>query len=136
MATRPGSSAARTSGDGSYVWVPLVTTCTTGTVTVDGVTRHYRVLVTNDGTTTYNPHWLDATATNELWLDIPDGIAPAYAPDLTLASCTSGIQATATDNTPDPIRDFTGFETRSPPRHGGYEAGPRLPGARKGPRPV
>ncbi|MGW0626358.1 hypothetical protein [Streptomyces sp. NPDC002758] len=47
---------------------------------------------------------------NELWLDIPDGIAPAYAPDLTLGSCASGIRATATDNTPAPIRDFIGFE--------------------------
>ncbi|MFJ8861150.1 fibronectin type III domain-containing protein [Streptomyces sp. NPDC102451] len=100
--------------EGSYVWVPLGTTkgstWTTAPVTADGETRHYRVLVTNDGgTTTYNPGWLDATATNELWLDIPDGIAPAYAPELTLGSCASGIQATATDYTPAPIRDFTGF---------------------------
>ncbi|MFJ6853726.1 PA14 domain-containing protein [Streptomyces sp. NPDC091271] len=100
--------------NGSYVWVPLGTTkgstWTTGPVVADGETRHYRVLVTNDGgTTTYNPGWLDATATNELWLDIPDGIAPVYAPELTLGSCASGIQATSTDYTPAPIRDFTGF---------------------------
>lgn len=100
--------------DGSYVWVPLGTTkgstWTTAPVTADGETRHYRVLVTNDGgTTTYNPGWLDATAAHELWLDIPDRIAPAYAPELTLGSCTSGIQATATDYTPAPIRDFTGL---------------------------
>ncbi|MEU1195729.1 PA14 domain-containing protein [Streptomyces sp. NPDC005813] len=101
--------------DGSYVWVPLGTTkgstWTTGPVTADGETRHYRVLVTNDGgTTTYNPLWLDSTATNELWLDIPDGIAPAYAPDLTLGTCADGIQATAGDSTPAPIRDFIGLE--------------------------
>ncbi|MDC0769493.1 PA14 domain-containing protein [Streptomyces sp. HD] len=101
--------------DGSYVWVPLGTTkgndWTTGPVTADGETRHYRVLVTNDGgTTTYNPAWLDANATNELWLAVPDGIAPAYAPDLALASCATGIQATASDSTPPPIRDFIGFE--------------------------
>lgn len=101
--------------DGYYVWVPLGTTkdntWTTGPVTADGETRHYRVLVTNDGgTTTYNPGRLDATATNELWLDIPDGIAPAYAPDLALGSCAGGVRATATDSTPAPIRDFTGFE--------------------------
>lgn len=124
--------------DGSYRWVPLGTTksntWTTGPVTADGETRHYRVLVTNDGgTTTYNPNWLDANATNELWLDVPDGIAPAYAPDLTLRSCASGIQATATDNTPAPNRDFTGFEierseagtgTWSVVLHQGYD--PRL----------
>ncbi|MFD7897218.1 PA14 domain-containing protein [Streptomyces sp. NPDC059743] len=101
--------------NGSYKWVPLGTTkgntWTTGPVTADGETRHYRVLVTNDGgTTTYNRSGLDPLATNELWLDIPDGIAPAYAPDLSLRSCASGIQATATDYTPAPIRDFTGFE--------------------------
>ncbi|WP_369170828.1 PA14 domain-containing protein [Streptomyces sp. R28] len=101
--------------DGSYVWVPLGTTkgntWTTGPVTADGETRHYRVLVTNDGgTTTYNPNWLDANAPHELWLAIPDGIAPYYAPDLTLGSCTTGIQATASDTTPAPIRDFNGFE--------------------------
>lgn len=100
--------------NGSYVWVRLGTTkgntWTTGPVTADGETRHYRVLVTNDGgTTTYNPAWLDATATNELWLAIPDGIAPAYAPDLTLGACAGGVQATASDETPAPIRDFTGF---------------------------
>ncbi|MGW4030529.1 PA14 domain-containing protein [Streptomyces sp. NPDC004838] len=100
--------------DGSYVWVPLGTTkgntWTTGPVVSDGETRHYRVLVTNDGgTTTYNPRWLDATADNEFWLAVPDGIAPAYAPDLTLGSCASGVQATAVDYTPSPIRDFTGF---------------------------
>ncbi|MFG2943950.1 PA14 domain-containing protein [Streptomyces adustus] len=101
--------------NGSYDWVPLGTTkgntWTTGPVTADGETRHYRVLVTNDGgTTTYNPAWLQPAALNELWLDIPDGIAPAYAPDLTLGSCASGIQATVSDSTPAPIRDFTGFE--------------------------
>ncbi|WP_051370358.1 PA14 domain-containing protein [Streptomyces sp. 142MFCol3.1] len=101
--------------DGSYVWVPLGTTkgstWTTGPVTADGETRHYRVLVTNDGgTTTYNPLGLDSTATNELWLDIPDGIAPAYAPDLTLGTCAGGIQATASHSTPAPIRDFVGLE--------------------------
>lgn len=101
--------------NGYYVWVPLGTTkgntWTTGPVTADGETRHYRVLVTNDGgTTTYNPNGLDATATNELWLNIPDGIAPSYAPNLTLGSCSTGIQATATDDTPAPIRDFIGFE--------------------------
>ncbi len=101
--------------DGSYKWVPLGTTkagtWTTGPVTADGETRHYRVLVTNDGgTTTYNPNWLDADATNELWLDIPDGIAPAYAPDLSLGMCESGVKATVTDYTPAPIRDFIGFE--------------------------
>ncbi|MFE9722270.1 PA14 domain-containing protein [Streptomyces sp. NPDC005794] len=101
--------------NGSYVWVPLGTTkgntWTTGPVAADGETRHYRVLVSNDaGTTTYNPHWLEAGAANELWLSIPDGIAPAYAPDLALGSCASGIQATATDYTPAPIRDFTGLE--------------------------
>ncbi|MCT9010641.1 PA14 domain-containing protein [Streptomyces rhizosphaerihabitans] len=101
--------------DGSYVWVPLGTTkghtWTVGPVTADGETRHYRVLVTNDGgTTTYNPDWLSASATNELWLAIPDGIAPAEAPDLTLRFCAAGIEATATDYTPSAIRDFYGFE--------------------------
>lgn len=101
--------------DGSYVWVPLGTTkgntWTTAPVVADGEWRHYRVLVTNDGgTTTYNPRWLDADATNELWFGIPDGIAPSSAPDLTLGSCASGVQATASDSTPAPIRDFTGFE--------------------------
>ncbi|GAA3893178.1 hypothetical protein GCM10023084_52550 [Streptomyces lacrimifluminis] len=101
--------------DGSYVWVPLGTTkgntWTTAPVPADGEWRHYRVLVTNDGgTTTYNPRWLDADATNELWFGIPDGIAPFSAPDLTLGSCASGVQATASDSTPAPIRDFTGFE--------------------------
>ncbi|MGW0581540.1 PA14 domain-containing protein [Streptomyces sp. NPDC002920] len=101
--------------DGNYAWVPLGTTkgntWTTGTITADGEWRHYRVLVTNDGgTTTYNPLGLNASATNELWLGIPDGIAPAYAPGLTLGSCASGIRATATDYTPAPIRDFHGFE--------------------------
>ncbi|MFG3495791.1 PA14 domain-containing protein [Streptomyces sp. NPDC047928] len=101
--------------DGSYVWVPLGTTTgstwTTGPVTPDGETRHYRVLVTNDGgTTTYSPAWLDATAANELWLAIPDGIAPVYAPELALKPCEGGVQATATDYAPAPLRDFTGFE--------------------------
>ncbi|SEC85815.1 PA14 domain-containing protein [Streptomyces sp. TLI_105] len=101
--------------DGSYVWVPLGTTkgntWTTAPIAADGETRHYRVLVTNDGgTTTLNPNWLDANALNELWLEIPDGIAPASAPDLTLGSCAGGVQATATDWTPAPIRDFSGFE--------------------------
>ncbi|MFE9258535.1 PA14 domain-containing protein [Streptomyces sp. NPDC006879] len=101
--------------DGSYAWVPLGTTkgntWTTDPITPDGEFRHYRVLVTNDGgTTTYNPHWLDATASNELWLGIPDGTAPAHAPDLALSTCTNGVGATVTDNTPAPIRDFTGFE--------------------------
>lgn len=101
--------------EGSYVWVPLGTTTgntwTTGSVTPDGEWRHYRVLVTNDGgTTTYNPHWLDANAPHELWLGIPDGIAPAYAPDLTLGTCAGGVQATASDSTPAPIRDFIGLE--------------------------
>ncbi|MFJ1647612.1 PA14 domain-containing protein [Streptomyces sp. NPDC088258] len=124
--------------DGAWEWVPLGTTkgntWTTGPVTADGETRHYRVLVTNaGGTTTYNPRWLDATATNELWLDIPDGIAPAYAPDLALSTCAGGVRATATDYTPAPIRDFTGLEierrtagtdTWSVVLHQGYD--PRL----------
>ncbi|MCD0484008.1 cellulose 1,4-beta-cellobiosidase [Streptacidiphilus sp. ASG 303] len=124
--------------DGSYRWVPLGTTrgstWTAGPVAADGETRHYRVLVTNDGgTTTYNPDWLDATAANELWLGIPDGIAPARAPELSLGSCTGGIRATATDDTPSPIRDFAGFEierreagtdTRSVVLHKAYD--PRL----------
>ncbi|KPI04180.1 PA14 domain protein [Actinobacteria bacterium OK074] len=101
--------------DGRWVWAKLGTTkghtWTTGPVTADGETRHYRVLVTNDGgTTTYNPAWLDPEATNELWLDIPDRIGPVYAPYLTLGSCTSGIQATATDDMPAPIRDSYGLE--------------------------
>ncbi|MEW1721037.1 PA14 domain-containing protein [Streptomyces sp. NPDC093109] len=101
--------------DGRYVWVPLGTTksntWTTAPVIADGETRHYRVLVTNTGgTTTYNPNWLDANAPHELWLAIPDGIAPYYAPDLTLGTCAGGIQATAIDYTPAPIRDFAGFE--------------------------
>ncbi|MFH0517415.1 PA14 domain-containing protein [Streptomyces sp. M41] len=101
--------------EGSYEWVPLGTTkgntWTTGPITADGETRHYRVLVTNDGgTTTYNPRWLDANATNELWLPVPDGIAPAYAPDLAVGACEGGIRATVSDSTPAPIRDFVGFE--------------------------
>ncbi|MFE9495962.1 PA14 domain-containing protein [Streptomyces collinus] len=101
--------------EGSYEWVPLGTTkgntWTTDPVVPDGEWRHYRILVTNDGgTTTYNPPWLSAGATNELWLEIPDGIAPAYAPELTLGTCADGVRATATDYTPAPIRDFTGFE--------------------------
>ncbi|MFD4726859.1 PA14 domain-containing protein [Streptomyces seoulensis] len=101
--------------DGSYAWVPLGTTTrstwTTGPVTPDGEWRHYRVLVTNDGgTTTYSSKWLDARATNELWLGIPDGIAPERAPDLALGTCAGGVRATASDSTPAPIRDFTGFE--------------------------
>ncbi|MEV7571131.1 PA14 domain-containing protein [Streptomyces tanashiensis] len=101
--------------DGSYVWVPLGTTkgstWTTAPLAADGETRHYRVLVTNDGgTTTYSPRWLDATAPHELWLAVPDGIAPASAPDLTVGSCAGGVLATATDWTPAPIRDFSGFE--------------------------
>lgn len=121
--------------EGSYVWVPLGTTTrstwTTGPVTADGEWRHYRVLVTNDGgTTTYSAKWLDASATNELWLGIPDGIAPYRASDLTLSTCTGGIRATASDSTPAPIRDFTGFEierreatagTWSPVLHQGYD---------------
>ncbi|MER7908431.1 PA14 domain-containing protein [Streptomyces sp. NPDC096068] len=99
--------------EGSYAWVPLGTTkgnTWTTPVVADGETHHYRVLVTNDGgTTTHNPRTLDATAPHELWIDIPDGIAPAQAPDLALGSCTGGVQATATDWTPAPIRDFTGF---------------------------
>ncbi|MER8028978.1 PA14 domain-containing protein [Streptomyces bauhiniae] len=120
---------------GSYVWVPLGTTTrstwTTGPVTADGEWRHYRVLVTNDGgTTTYSPAELSASATNELWLGIPDGIAPYRAPDLTLSPCAGGIRATASDSTPAPIRDFTGFEierreatsdTWSPVLHQGYD---------------
>ncbi|WP_055588043.1 fibronectin type III domain-containing protein [Streptacidiphilus griseoplanus] len=101
--------------DGYYRWVPLGTTkgstWTTAPVTADGETRHYRVLVTNDnGTTTYSANGLDATAANELWLDIPDGIPPAVAPDLSLSSCAGGVQATATGYTPAAIRDFSGFE--------------------------
>ncbi|WP_232838429.1 fibronectin type III domain-containing protein [Streptomyces geranii] len=101
--------------DGAYIWVPLGTTkgntWTTAPVPADGETRHYRVLVTNDGgTTTYNPLWLDPDAPHELWLVVADGIAPESAPDLTLGSCTGGIQATASDTTPAPIRDFNGFE--------------------------
>ncbi|MGW5336121.1 hypothetical protein [Streptomyces bauhiniae] len=121
--------------DGSYVWVPLGTTTrgtwTTGPVTADGEWRHYRVLATNDGgTTTYSAKWLDASAANELWLEIPDGIAPERAPELTLSPCTGGIRATASDSTPAPIRDFTGFEierraatagTWSPVLHQGYD---------------
>ncbi len=124
--------------DGYWVWVPLGTTkgntWTTEPVVADGEWGHYRVLVTNDGgTTTYNPNRLDATATNELWLEIPDGIAPAYAPELTLGSCATGVQATVTDSTPAPIRDFTGLEierreagtdTWSVALHKGYD--PRL----------
>ncbi|MFJ2646274.1 PA14 domain-containing protein [Streptomyces sp. NPDC087420] len=111
--------------DGRYVWVPLGTTkgatWTTGAITADGETRHYRVLVTNDGgTTTYNPNRLDAVATNELWLEVPDGIAPAYAPDLTLRTCALGVQATVSDYTPAPIRDFTGLEVER--RAAGTEA--------------
>ncbi|MFJ4962336.1 PA14 domain protein [Streptomyces sp. ADI96-02] len=101
--------------EGSFVWVPLGTTrgntWTTEPITPDGEWRHYRVLVTNDGgTTTYNPRYLVASATNELWLGIPDGIAPAYAPRLALGTCAGGIRATAIDDMPAPIRDFTGFE--------------------------
>ncbi|WP_343245686.1 PA14 domain-containing protein [Streptomyces sp. SID4985] len=101
--------------NGSYAWVPLGTTkghtWTTNPVTPDGEWRHYRVLVTNDGgTTTYGAKGLDALAANELWLGIPDGIAPYRAPDLTLGICTGGVRATAEDGTPAPIRDFTGFE--------------------------
>lgn len=101
--------------EGRYVWVPLGTTkgntWTTGPVVADGEFRHYRVLVTNDGgTTTYNPAHLDAFATNELWLGIPDGIAPAEAPGLSLAPCPGGARATASSYVPAPIRDFTGFE--------------------------
>ncbi|WP_309243859.1 PA14 domain-containing protein [Streptomyces sp. CAI-85] len=112
--------------DGSYQWVPLGTTkgntWTTGPVVADGEWGHYRVLVTNDGgTTTYNPAWLDATATNELWLEIPDGIAPYYAPDsLSLGSCVDGVRATVSDSTPAPIRDFIGFEIER--REAGTEA--------------
>ncbi|MEV7673477.1 PA14 domain-containing protein [Streptomyces sp. NPDC088752] len=99
--------------EGSYAWVPLGTTkgnTWTAPVVPDGEFHHYRVLVTNDGgTTTYNPTTLDATAPHELWIEIPDGIAPAYAPDLALGSCAGGVRATATDWTPAPIRDFTGF---------------------------
>ncbi|MFJ1590331.1 fibronectin type III domain-containing protein [Kitasatospora albolonga] len=100
--------------NGSYVWVPLGTTkgstWTTAPITPDGETRHYRVLVTNDGgTTTHSRHGLDGRADNELWLDVPDGIAPAYAPEVTLRSCATGIQATATDYTPGSLRDFNGF---------------------------
>ncbi|XMN07834.1 PA14 domain-containing protein [Streptomyces griseobrunneus] len=100
--------------NGSYVWVPLGTTkgntWTTGPVTSDGEWRHYRVLVTNDGgTTTYSWHGLLAGADNEVWLEVPDGIAPAYAPDLALGSCATGVQATATDYTPGQLRDFNGF---------------------------
>ncbi|MFE5909656.1 hypothetical protein ACFQ6B_11310 [Streptomyces wedmorensis] len=58
----------------------------------------YRILVTNDGgTTTYRAKWLEATASNELWLAIPDGIAPAYAPDLTVGFCEGGVLAEAVD---------------------------------------
>ncbi|WP_243869477.1 fibronectin type III domain-containing protein [Streptomyces liangshanensis] len=100
--------------EGRYDWVPLGTTkgatWTTAPVTADGETRHYRVLATNDGgTTTYNPDWLDASAANELWLDIPDGIAPGNAPALTLGRCAEGVQATATEYTPPPLRDYDGL---------------------------
>ncbi|GAB7035772.1 PA14 domain-containing protein [Streptomyces sp. NPDC021749] len=101
--------------DGYWKWVPLGTTTgntwTTAPIVADGETRHYRVLVTNDGgTTTYSGDALNAYATNELWLNIPDGIAPANAPELLVGSCEGGIRATANDYTPAPIRDFTGFE--------------------------
>ncbi|MFJ4983175.1 PA14 domain-containing protein [Streptomyces sp. NPDC088732] len=100
---------------GYYTWVLLGTTTqntwTTGPIRADGEWRHYRVLVTNDnGTTTYSPASLDANAANELWLGIPDGIAPQQAPELSLRSCAGGIRATATDYTPAPIRDFDGLE--------------------------
>ncbi|MEU9298019.1 PA14 domain-containing protein [Streptomyces sp. NPDC048266] len=107
--------------DGAYVWVPLGTTkgstWTTAPVPADIEARHYRVLVTNDGgTTTPSPVGLDARAPHELWLAIPDTIAPAYAPDLTLGSCAGGVRATAADYTPAPIRDFVGLaiERRAP----------------------
>ncbi|MEV0491169.1 hypothetical protein [Streptomyces atratus] len=101
--------------NGYWKWVPLGTTTgntwTTAQIVADGEARHYRILVTNDGgTTTYNPDRLVAYATNELWLNIPDGIAPAYAPELLVGSCEGGIRATANDYTRAPIRDFTGFE--------------------------
>ncbi|GGX93999.1 hypothetical protein GCM10010510_44230 [Streptomyces anandii JCM 4720] len=101
--------------DGTWKWVPLGTTTghtwTTAPVVPDGEWRHYRVLVTNDGgTTTYNPSGLDAYATNEVWLEVPDGTAPASAPELLVGSCEGGVRATANDYTPSPIRDFTGFE--------------------------
>ncbi|GHD85206.1 fibronectin type III domain-containing protein [Streptomyces naganishii] len=101
--------------DGSWKWVPLGTTTghtwTTAPVVPDGEWRHYRVLVTNDGgTTTYSPAGLDAYATNEVWLEIPDRIAPASAPELLVGSCEGGVRATAKDSTPSPLRDFTGFE--------------------------
>ncbi|MFJ5219571.1 PA14 domain-containing protein [Streptomyces sp. NPDC088354] len=103
--------------DGYTRWVRIGTTTentwTTGPVVADGEWRYYRVLVTNDGgTTTYGEgsYMLDANATNELWLPIPDGIAPQRAPELSLSACAGGVRATATDYTPAPIRDFDGFE--------------------------
>jgi hypothetical protein len=101
--------------DGYWKWVPLGTTTsntwTTAPIVADGETRHYRVLVTNDGgTTTYNFDGLSATATNELWLVIPDRIAPAYTPTLSLGTCATGIQASATDDTPLPDREYIGIE--------------------------
>ncbi|MGV9313750.1 PA14 domain-containing protein [Streptomyces sp. NPDC003691] len=100
--------------DGYYRWVPLGTTRgTTWTADAgpaDGGGRWYRVLVTNDGgTTTRNPDRLEANAPNELWLTVPDRVAPMYAPHLTLGSCTGGVEAKATDYTPAPIRDFDGL---------------------------
>ncbi|MFF3559114.1 PA14 domain-containing protein [Streptomyces sp. NPDC002574] len=101
--------------EGYFRWVSLGTTMqntwTTGPIPADGEWRHYRILVTNDaGTTTLGASSLDGSAANELWLGIPDGIAPQRAPELSLSFCTGGVRVTATDYTPAPIRDFYGFE--------------------------
>jgi hypothetical protein len=83
--------------NGSWKWVPLGTTkgntWTTAPVVPNGETRHYRVLVTNDnGTTTYNPAGLSPYAPNEALVGVPDGIAPAQAPELLVGSCQGGIR--------------------------------------------
>ncbi|WP_411081625.1 PA14 domain-containing protein [Streptomyces sp. cmx-18-6] len=93
-------------------WVPLGTTrgntWTTAPVVPDGEWRHYRVLVTNDnGTTTYSWHGLSAGSADEVWLEVPDRVAPVYTPDVTLRSCAGGVGVTV-DGILTSFRDFTG----------------------------
>jgi hypothetical protein len=101
--------------DGRGTWVALGTTkgstWTTAPIVANGEARQYKVLVTNDGGTSeyVGNGSLSAYAKNEVWLNIPDQIGPAYAPDLALGRCSGGVLATVSDSTPAPIRDFSGF---------------------------